>query len=151
MCCKSRFFEDSIDNCIIVPTIAFLYRQIVGPRTSSVAGGAFKGRLCISFQAFDSRKVKWGLQFRQNLSKAIFFATFMDISNYPSVYLLPCRYQWGKKTKPFLGVLGQNHYKGYLIWTLLCQEGLPSIVPLQCTWKHIISLSWIIVVILYVL
>ena len=33
-------FEDSTDNCIVVPTIAFQYRQSVGPRISR---GCFYG------------------------------------------------------------------------------------------------------------
>ena len=39
-CCKSRFFEDSTDNCIVVPTIAFQYRESVGQRISR---GCFQG------------------------------------------------------------------------------------------------------------
>ena len=39
-CCKSRFFEDSTDNCIIVPTIAFQYRESLVPRISR---GCFQG------------------------------------------------------------------------------------------------------------
>ena len=41
-CCKSRFFEDSTDNCIIVPTIAFQYRESLVPRISR---GCFQGSL----------------------------------------------------------------------------------------------------------
>ena len=42
----------------------------------------------------------------------------------------------GKKPNPFHGGFGKNHCTGYLTWTLMRQESLPSIVPLQYTWKH---------------
>ena len=50
--------------------------------------------------------------------------------------LVACMYKWEKKPNPFQGGFGQNHCSGYLTWTLTHQESLPSIVPLQYTWKY---------------
>ena len=48
-CCKPGILEDSIDNCIIVPTIALQYRENVGPRINRGCFQQLPNFLCFSF------------------------------------------------------------------------------------------------------